>query len=89
MDFRAINEAGRISIEGVLSGNNSYIALDDIKFTKGACASTSTTTPQISDVTTSAQLPVSTSDCHQEAVTTIQIADAEIQMATGTLPVVL
>ena len=60
MNYRAIDEAGGIAIEGVLSGNNSYIALDDIKFTKGACASTSTTTPQISDVTSSAQLPVST-----------------------------
>ena len=60
MDFRAINEAGRIAIEGVLSGNNSYIALDDIKFTKGACPSASTSASQISDVTTSSQLPVST-----------------------------
>ena len=59
-DFRAINEAGGIAIKGVLSGNNSYIALDDVKFTEGACVSASTTTPQTSNATTSAQLPVST-----------------------------
>ena len=60
MNYRAIDEAGGIAIEGVLSGSNSYIALDDIKFTKGACPSASTSTSQISDVTTSSQLPVST-----------------------------
>ena len=60
LNFRAINEAGGIAIKGVLSGNNSYIALDDIKFTKAACASAFPSTPQISDATTSAQLPVST-----------------------------
>ena len=60
MDFRAINEAGGIAIKGVLSGNNSFIALDDIKFNQGPCAFASTTTPKISDFTTSAQLPVST-----------------------------